>query len=116
MATGDSVADKISPCTAGATTLSTAEYPSMITSVTNEIQESSRIGWPFLVAQIGNFLIVVGLFALAARSILIRGKGWEVPVWLILALTIPVIFPIIALIHFRRSKFQSASAASAAPK
>lgn len=88
----------------------------MIASVIAEVQESFQIYWPFFVAQIVNFLIVAGLFALAARSILIRGKGWEVPVWLILAFIIPVIFPIIALIHFRHSKFQSGTAASANPK
>ncbi len=58
-----------------------------------------------LVAQAVNFLIVFLLFALAANAILKRGKGWEIPVWLVLSLLMPVIFPVIALIHFRKSKF-----------
>ena len=81
----------------------------MIASVATEIQESFQIRWSTFLAQLAPVLVVLGLFALAARSILIRGKGWEVPVWLILAFFIPVIFPIIALIHFRQSKFPAAS-------
>jgi len=73
--------------------------------ITTEITKQFGINWPFFIAQLLNFLIVVGLFALAARSILSRGRGWEVPVWLLLAFCIPVVFPIIALIHFRKSKF-----------
>ena len=83
----------------------------MNASALTEIQDSFQISWPFFVAQLVNVVVVLGLFALAARSILIRGKGWEVPVWLILAFFIPVIFPIIALIHFRQSKFPVTSEA-----
>ena len=71
----------------------------------SNITQNFGIDWHMLVAQSINALIVIGLFALAARVILIRGKGWEVPVWLVLSFIIPVIFPIIALIHFRQSKF-----------
>ncbi|MBX3740049.1 MAG: hypothetical protein KF712_03585 [Akkermansiaceae bacterium] len=58
-----------------------------------------------MVAQPVNFLIMLVLFALAAHAILKRGKGWEVPVWLLLSFFIPFVFPVIALIHFRKSKF-----------
>ena len=75
----------------------------MIAAV-SEINETFHLNWTFFIAQLVNALIVVGLFALAARAILIRGKGWEVPVWIVLSLFIPVIMPIIALIHFRKSK------------
>ncbi|NWK57657.1 hypothetical protein HW115_18715 [Verrucomicrobiaceae bacterium N1E253] len=75
----------------------------MISTITQEF----GIQWPLLVAQIINALIVFGLFALAARVILLRGRGWEVPVWLVLSFIIPVIFPVLALIHFRKSKFAS---------
>ncbi len=68
------------------------------------VTEEFSANWPFFVAQVLNFLVVVGLFALAARVILKRGRGWEVPVWLVLSFVIPVIVPIIALIHFRRPK------------
>lgn len=86
----------------------------MIAYALAEIQDSFQISWPFFAAQLVNVVVVLGLFALAARSILIRGKGWEVPVWLILAFFIPVIFPIIALIHFRQSKFPATSEAEQA--
>lgn len=69
-----------------------------------EITQQFGISWPLLVAQVVNFLILAGLFALAARAILTRGRGWEVPVWLVLSFFIPIVFPIIALIHFRHSK------------
>lgn len=70
----------------------------------NEITSEFGINASFFVAQVVNALIIIGSFALAAKAILTRGKGWEVPVWLILSFLIPVIFPIIALIHFRKSK------------
>jgi 4-amino-4-deoxy-L-arabinose transferase-like glycosyltransferase len=76
-----------------------------IATIITEIKDSFGMNWTFFIAQLLNFLIVVGLFALAARSILSRARGWEVPVWLLLAFVIPVVFPIIALIHFRKSKF-----------
>ena len=88
----------------------------MIASTVTSIHESFQASWPFFVAQLVNFLIIAGLFVLAARSILMRGRGWEVPVWLILAFIIPVIFPIIALIHFRQSKFQPPATTNAIPK
>jgi hypothetical protein len=72
-----------------------------LNDTTSEIARTFDLSWPLLIAQ----LIPVILFILAARSILSRGRGWEVPVWLLLAFFIPVIFPIIALVHFRRSKF-----------
>jgi hypothetical protein len=73
--------------------------------VTTEITKQFGINWPHFIAQLLPVLFVAGLFCLAARSILIRGRGWEVPVWLLLAFFIPVVFPIIAMIHFRRSRF-----------
>lgn len=51
----------------------------MIASIA-EIQDPFEISWPLFVAQIVNLLVVVGLFALAAISIMNRGKGWEVSV------------------------------------
>ncbi len=58
--------------------------------------------WPLFVSQLINIGIVVALFVWAARWILRKGRGWEVPVWLLLALVIPVVFPIAAIIFFRR--------------
>jgi hypothetical protein len=78
------------------------------------IQSTFHVHWPVFFAQLAPWVIMAGLFALAARSILLRGRGWEVPVWLLLTFFIPVIFPILAMIHFRNSKFsQSASTRSA---
>ena len=76
--------------------------------IENTVQEFSA-NWYLLLAQVINFIIILGLFILAARLILIRGKGWEVPIWLILAFFIPVICPIIAIINFRKSKYDVAS-------
>ena len=76
-----------------------------MSDVKSEITEQFGINWPHFFAQLLPFLLVAGLFSLAARSILIRGRGWEVPVWLLLAFFIPVVFPIIAMIHFRKSRF-----------
>ena len=70
----------------------------------SEITESFGINWPFFLAQLLPIAVVFGLFVLAARAILMRGRGWEVPVWLLLSLFIPVIFPICALVYFRKSK------------
>ena len=67
---------------------------------------------PLFIAQAVNVLIVLGLFTFAARAILKRGRGWEVPLWLLLAFFIPVIFPVLALIHFRKSRFDSAPSPS----
>lgn len=63
------------------------------------------ISWPLLVFQLLNISALVALFVMAARAILKRGQGWEVPVWLLLSFCIPIVFPILALIHFRKSKF-----------
>ena len=75
--------------------------------VTTEITKQFGINWPHFFAQLLPVLLVAVLFCLAARSILLRGRGWEVPVWLLLAFFIPVVFPIIAMTHFRRSRFVS---------
>jgi hypothetical protein len=77
-----------------------------INDTTSEIARTFDLSWPLIIAQ----LIPIILFVLAARSILSRGRGWEVPVWLLLAFFIPVIFPIIALVQFRRSKFVAEAA------
>ena len=69
-----------------------------------QIIEEFGISWPLFLAQIINFLIVILLFILATRSILARGKGTEVPIWIFLSLIIPIVLPIIALIHFRKNK------------
>lgn len=69
-----------------------------------QITEEFGINWQFFVAQLVNLAIFLGLFMLAARVILKRGEGWEVPVWLVLAFFIPIIFPILALIHFRKPR------------
>ena len=70
----------------------------------SEITQQFGINWTFFVAQVVSVMIVVGLFVLAARAILSRARGWEVPVWLLLSFFIPIVLPIIALIHFRESK------------
>ena len=63
---------------------------------------------PMMLAfQIINLLILLLPFILAVRAILVRGKGLEIPVWIFFCFIIPVIFPIIALIHFRKSKFET---------
>ena len=84
----------------------------MIATIT-EVSESFPFHWPFFIAQLVNFLLIAGLFVLAARAILKRGKGWEVPVWLVLSFFMPVVFPIIALIHFRKPKKSSYPESSA---
>ena len=75
----------------------------------NSIVTDFQVNGPLFAASLINLALILGLFVLAARSILLRGKGWEVPVWLLLSFFIPIIFPILALIHFRKSKFQAAS-------
>ena len=75
----------------------------MTATITQEI----NIDWSFFVVQALNIVVVFGLFALAARAILLRGKGWEVPLWLILSFFIPVVFPILAMITFRKSKHEA---------
>ena len=72
------------------------------------------MNWPFFLAQLANVLIVLGLSVFAARSILLRGRGREVPLWLLLAFFIPVVFPILAMIHFRKSRFSPPVPASTA--
>ena len=78
----------------------------------NELTTQFGITWPLFLAQVLNAVLVFGLFVLAARVILTRGRGWDVPIWLVLAFFIPVVFPIIAMIHFRKSK----AAISASPE
>lgn len=78
----------------------------MIASITQE----SSIHWPILIVQIVNLLVVIGLYLLSAKSILAKGKGWEVPAWLVLCFCVPVVLPVIALIHFRTTRFNSAKA------
>ena len=85
---------------------------SITASTIEEIQGTFQLNWPYLIAQLVPLVMVAGLFILAARSILARGRGWEVPVWLLLAFFIPVVFPILALIHFRKSKFSSEASAA----
>ncbi len=81
-----------------------------MSDVATEITSTFKVNWALFAAQLAPVLLAFGLFVLAARSILMRGKGWEVPVWLLLAFFIPVVFPILALIHFRKSKHRDASA------
>lgn len=81
-----------------------------MSDVANEIISTFKVDWAFFAMQLAPVLMVFGLFVLAGRSILIRGKGWEVPVWLLLAFFLPVVFPILALIHFRKSKQREATA------
>ena len=69
----------------------------------NEIATDFQVNWLSFAAQLVPFLLMIALFAVAARSILMRGKGWEVPVWLLLAFFIPIVFPVLAIIHFRKS-------------
>lgn len=52
-------------------------------------------------AQIASFTAAV-LFLWAAFWILRRGRGWQVFLWLLLALLIPIVVPIIAILYFRR--------------
>ncbi len=75
-----------------------------MTITTAEITQHLGVHWPFFLAQAVNSLIIIGPFVLAARAILSKGRGWEVPVWLILSFCIPIVFPVLALIHFRKSK------------
>ena len=77
----------------------------------NEITKTFGINWPYFLVQLFPFVIAFSLFVLAARAILLRGRGWEVPVWLLLSLFIPVIFPICAMVYFRKSKANDASLA-----
>ena len=80
-----------------------------MSDVANEIISTFNVDWTVFAVQLVPMLLAFGLFVLAARSILIRGKGWEVPVWLLLAFILPVVFPILALIHFRKSKQRDAT-------
>lgn len=67
------------------------------------------ISWPLFIAQLVNIVVFLWLFIWAARWILKEGRGWEVPVWLLLAFFIPVILPILAIIHFRGRHMRVAS-------
>ena len=69
-----------------------------------KITEEFGLNWHMFIAQLINVAILLGLFILAARVILKRGSGWEVPVWLVLSFFIPLVFPILALIHFRKPR------------
>ena len=69
-----------------------------------QITEEFGLNWPMFVAQLVNITILLGLFILAARVILKQGSGWEVPVWLVLSFLIPLAFPVLALIHFRKPR------------
>ena len=76
----------------------------------NDLNTYFDISWSLLLAQ----AFVLGLFILAARAIVTRGRGLEVPVWLVLAFFIPVIFPSLALIHFRSSRSPKSASGNAA--
>ena len=69
-----------------------------------QLTEEFGLNWQIFVAQLVNITILLGLFILAARVILKRGSGWEIPVWLVLSFFIPLVFPILALIHFRKPR------------
>ena len=70
------------------------------------LTKTFSIQWPFFAAQLVNLLVVLGLFFLAARIILKRGSGLEVPIWLFISFVIPVVMPIIALFYFRGGERQ----------
>lgn len=76
----------------------------MTADILLEMKENFGPNWTYLLAQLAPFLIAGLLFVLASNAILRRGRGWEVPVWLLLSLFVPVIFPILAMIHFRKRK------------
>ena len=78
----------------------------LLADMLTEIQSTFRPNWAMVISQLLGFLFVAGLFSWAASLILSRESGLKMLVWLLLAVCIPVVFPIIAIIHFRRSANQ----------
>ena len=73
---------------------------STVTTLTEEFGYS----WYMIAAQLVNLLVIIVPFILATIAILKKGSGLEKPTWIFLCFVVPIIFPIIALIHFRKSK------------
>jgi len=69
-----------------------------------EITRNIPLNWPFFVAQLLNWMIVVGLYLFSARLIFRRGKGLEVPIWLLVTLVVPIIMPLMELFYFWKRK------------
>lgn len=79
---------------------------SVLADILTEIQGTFRPNWAIVIVQLLSFLCVAGLFSWAASLILSRESGLRMLMWLLLAFCIPVVFPIVTIIHFRRSGYQ----------
>lgn len=75
--------------------------PQSITTLTNEYS----ISWLPLIAQVMNFsliIIYILILVLAVLRVARKGKGIEVPIWIIVIAVIPVLGVIGAFTHYKR--------------
>ena len=88
-----------------------------LADILTEIQSTFRPNWAIVIVQLLSFLCVAGLFSWAASLILSRERGLRMLMWLLLAFCSTVVFPIVTVIHFRRSRYQPVlSGTGAEPK
>ncbi len=68
------------------------------------IEETFQFSWPLFAAQMVNILALVALLVLfihTVRVILRHGRGWEIPLGILLALFFPLLGPLLILHHFK---------------